>query len=73
MLDLLPWVFLFFVPAVTMRAIADDARSGVLEVVLTHPLTELELILGEYLGGVLFLWIGLALTLPIPLGLAFGA
>src|SRR5919202_1569691 len=35
MLDLLPWVFLFFVPAVTMRAISDDARTGVLEVVLT--------------------------------------
>ncbi len=73
MLDLLPWEMLFFVPAVTMRALAEDTRSGQLEVLLAQPLTELELLLGKYLGGVLFLWIALALTLPIPLGLSLGA
>ncbi|HXE58518.1 MAG TPA: Gldg family protein [Gemmatimonadales bacterium] len=73
MLDLLPWVFLFFVPAVTMRTLAEDTRSGLLEVVLAQPLSELELLLGKYLGSVLFLWTALALTLPIPLGLAIGA
>lgn len=73
MLDMLPWVFLFFVPAVSMRTLAEDTRGGVLEVVLTQPLTELELLLGKYLGAVFFLWIGLALTLPIPLGLTLGA
>jgi ABC-2 type transport system permease protein len=73
MLDLLPWEFLFFVPAVTMRALAEDIRSGQIEVVLAQPLSELELLLGKYLGSVLFLWIALALTLAIPLGLAAGA
>ena len=73
MLDLLPWEFLFFVPAVTMRALAEDIRSGQIEVVLAQPLSELELLLGKYLGSVLFLWIALALTLAIPLGLAVGA
>lgn len=73
MLELLPWMLLFFVPAITMRALAEDSRSGVLEVVLTQPLTELELLLGKYLGAVLVLWLGLALTLPIPVGLALGA
>src|SRR5215216_6192560 len=34
MLDLLPWEFLFFVPAVTMRSLAEDVRGGQLEVVL---------------------------------------
>src|SRR2546426_2127423 len=34
MFDFLPWVLLFLVPAVTMRALAEDARSGTLEVVL---------------------------------------
>ncbi|OGU32195.1 MAG: hypothetical protein A3K13_02355 [Gemmatimonadetes bacterium RIFCSPLOWO2_12_FULL_68_9] len=38
MLDLLPWVFLFFVPAVTMRALAEESRSGTLEVVLAQPI-----------------------------------
>jgi ABC-type uncharacterized transport system involved in gliding motility auxiliary subunit/ABC-type transport system involved in multi-copper enzyme maturation permease subunit len=73
MLDLLPWVLLFFVPAVTMRTVAEDSRNGVLEVVLAQPITELELLAGKYLGSVLFLWIALALTLPIPLALSLGA
>src|SRR6266581_2167831 len=64
---------LFLVPAVTMRALAEDARSGTLEVVLAQPVTELELVLGKYVGAVLFLVIALGLTLPIPLGLALGA
>ena len=73
MLDLLPWLLLFLVPAVTMRALAEDTRSGIIEVVLAQPITELELLLGKYLGQVCFLWIALAATLPIPLGLALGA
>lgn len=73
MLDLLPWLLLFFVPAVTMRALAEDVRGGTLEVVLAQPITELELLLGKYAGQVLFLWLALALTLLVPLGLWLGA
>jgi ABC-type uncharacterized transport system involved in gliding motility auxiliary subunit/ABC-type transport system involved in multi-copper enzyme maturation permease subunit len=73
MLDLLPWLLLFFVPAVTMRALAEDLRSGTLEVVLAQPITELQLLVGKYVGQVLFLWLALALTLVIPLGLWLGA
>jgi ABC-2 type transport system permease protein len=73
MLDLLPWLLLFLVPAVTMRALADDARTGTLEVVLAQPLSEFELVLGKYLGALLFLWAGLALTLLVPVGLSLGA
>ena len=73
MLDLLPWMFLFFVPAVTMRSFAEDVRTGTLEVVLAQPITELQLLLGKYLGQVLFVWLALALTLPIPVGLSLGA
>ena len=73
MLDLLPWLFLFFVPAVSMRVIAEETRTGMLELVLTQPVNDLELVLGKYLGALCFLGIGLALTLPIPIGLAMGA
>jgi ABC-type uncharacterized transport system involved in gliding motility auxiliary subunit len=73
MLDLLPWVLLFLVPAVTMRALAEDTRSGVIEIVLAQPITEFELLLGKYLGQLLFILIALALTLPVPLGLRLGA
>jgi len=73
MLDLLPWEFLFFIPAVTMRSLAEDIRGGQLEVVLAQPLSELELLIGKYLASVLFLWIALALSGFIPLGLSLGA
>ena len=72
MLDFLPWLLLFLVPAVTMRALAEDVRSGTLEVVLAQPISELELLLGKYVGQVLFLWLALALTLTIPLALTLG-
>lgn len=73
MLDLLPWIFLFLVPAVTMRALAEDARTGTLELMLAQPVTELELVAGKYLGALLFLWVALFLTLAVPAGLAIGA
>lgn len=72
MLDLLPWLFLFFVPAIAMRSLAEDSRSGVLEVVLAHPVSEAELVLGKFLGVLVVLVGALALTLFIPLGLRFG-
>ncbi len=73
MLELLPWLMLFFVPAVTMRALAEDIRAGTLEVVLAQPISELQLLLGKYVGQLLFVWLALALTLPIPIGFSFGA
>jgi ABC-type uncharacterized transport system involved in gliding motility auxiliary subunit len=73
MLDFLPWILLFFVPAVTMRALAEDTRSGQVEVLLAQPVTELELLLGKYVGALAFLWIALAATLPIPLALSTAA
>lgn len=69
MFDLLPWIFLFFVPAVTMGALAEEKRQGTLEVVLSHPLREHEFLLGKYLGNFLFLAIALGATLMAPLTL----
>lgn len=73
MLDILPWLYLFFVPAVSMRTLAEDTRTGQLEVVLSQPINELQLLAGKYLGATFFLWLALLLTLPIPLGLSLGA
>lgn len=73
MLDLFPWLMLFFVPAVTMRSLAEDNRGGQLEVLLAQPLTELELLLGKFLGAVMFLWLALLLTLPLALALELGS
>ena len=73
MLDFLPWVFLFFGPAIAMRALAEDHKSGLLEIVLAQPVSEAELLLGKYLGVLIVLGIALAATLPIPVGLALGS
>lgn len=73
MMDMLPWLMLFFVPAVAMRTLAEDTRTGQLEVLLAQPITEFELLAGKYLGAVFFLWAGLLLTLPVPLGLSLGS
>lgn len=46
-----PWVFLFLVPAVTMRMIAEEKRSGTLELLLSRPVSEGHIIYGKYLAA----------------------
>lgn len=38
----LPWLFIIFIPAVTMRSVSQEKEQGTLELVLTHPVTELD-------------------------------
>ncbi len=65
--------FLLAGPLLTMRLIAEEARTGTLELLLTQPLREVELVLGKYLGSVFFLIVMLVATLYFPLLLqAFG-
>jgi ABC-2 type transport system permease protein len=47
-------IFLFTIPALTMRSIADERRSGTMELLLTAPVRDGELIVGKWLGGYLF-------------------
>ncbi len=47
-----PWLFLFLVPAATMRMFADEWRSGTIELILTRPISETALVVGKYLGAV---------------------
>ena len=70
--DLLPWLLLFFVPAATMRSLAAEKKDGTLEILLSHPISEAEVIIGKLASNVIFVLIGLALTLPIAIGLSFG-
>jgi len=72
MFDLLPWVFLFFIPAVTMGALAEERRLGTIEVALSQPIRDGELLLGKFLGDLGFIAIALAATLFVPLLLLLG-
>lgn len=47
---LAPWVFLFLIPAITMRTFAEEKKAGTIELLLTKPLSGLQLILGKFLA-----------------------
>ncbi len=60
-------VFLFAVPAVTMRLLAEEQKMGTLELLLTAPVRDAELVVGKWLGAFLFVLTLLAVTLVYPL------
>jgi ABC-2 type transport system permease protein len=60
-------VFLFAVPALTMRLLADEQRMGTLELLLTTPVRDGELVVGKWLGAFLFMLTIIAVTLVYPL------
>jgi ABC-2 type transport system permease protein len=55
------------IPAITMRLVADEARMGTLELLLTAPVRDFELVAGKWLGGFLFILTIIAVTLVYPL------
>ncbi len=58
-----PWVYLFLIPAVTMRLFAEEKKTGTLELLVTKPLTELQIIVAKYLAGVVIVILSIAPTL----------
>ncbi|MCB0779770.1 MAG: gliding motility-associated ABC transporter permease subunit GldF [Flavobacteriales bacterium] len=58
-----PWVFLFLLPAVTMRSFSEEKRTGTMELLLTKPLTELQVVMAKYAAAVLLLALALLPTL----------
>jgi ABC-2 type transport system permease protein len=73
MFELMPWLLLFFVPAVSMRALAEERSRGTQELVLAQPIREIEYLLGKFLGVMGFLSVALAGTLGAALALRLGA
>jgi ABC-2 type transport system permease protein len=60
-------VLLFVTPAVTMRLLADEQRLGTMELLLTAPIRDWELIVGKWLGGFLFLFTIVTITWLYPI------
>jgi ABC-2 type transport system permease protein len=58
-----PWVFLFLIPAITMRSFADEKSSGTIELLHTRPLSDLSIILAKYFGGLALVIFSLLPTL----------
>lgn len=60
-----PWLYLFLIPAVSMRLWAEERKSGSIELLMTQPVTLWEAVLGKYFAAWLFAALALALTFPI--------
>ena len=68
--SLLPWIFLLIIPAVTMRIWSEEKKSGTIELLLTLPIKDIEIVLGKFLSGMIFIFIALLLTLASPIVIA---
>ena len=60
-----PWLYLFLVPALSMRLWAEERKSGTLELLMTLPLSLRDMVVGKFLAAWIFTGIALALTFPI--------
>jgi ABC-2 type transport system permease protein len=67
----IPLLTLLLVPALTMRLWAEEAKTGTLELLLTLPAKDIELVIGKFLASWILLLVGLLLTLPLALSVAF--
>ena len=58
------WTLFFFIPALTMKLVAEEKKTGTLEMLLTKPVTDWQVLWGKFLATLLLIVVALALTLP---------
>jgi len=66
-----PWLYLFLIPAVSMRLWSEERKSGTIELLFTLPINSWDAILGKFLAAWTFIAISLALTFPMILTVAY--
>ena len=60
---LAPWILLFLIPAITMKSFSEEKKQGTLEILLTTPITKIQLVLGKFFGAYTLIILALAPTL----------
>jgi len=60
-----PWLYLFLIPAISMRLWAEEKKSGSIELLMTLPISIVQAVLGKYLAAWLFAGLALLLTFPL--------
>ncbi len=66
-----PFIFMVLIPAITMRMIAEERRSGTIELLFTRPISDLNIVLAKYFAGVTLVFISLIPTLIYYLSMHF--
>jgi ABC-2 type transport system permease protein len=61
--DIGPMIFMFLVPAITMRLFAEENQNGTIELLVTRPIKELSVIMGKYLAAMLVIFFAILPTL----------
>ncbi|MBV6479641.1 MAG: hypothetical protein HGGPFJEG_02428 [Ignavibacteria bacterium] len=69
--DIIPFIFLFFVPAISMRTFAEEKKSGTIELLLTKPITDTDIVVGKFLAALALTGIALLFTLIYVISLSF--
>ena len=68
--EFLPYIFLIFIPAITMRSWAEEKRNKTIELLLTLPLKDTQIVAGKFLAAVGFLKITLLCSISVPITIA---
>jgi len=63
--EYLPWLLLFLVPAITMGSVSQEKSEGTLELLLTHPLKSIDLVLGKFFASVGMVVLALLFAIPV--------
>lgn len=58
-----PWIYLFLIPAITMRTFSEEKKNGTIELLLTRPLSDLQIVLAKYFAGLTLVVVSLLPTL----------
>ena len=66
-LGVIPFIFIFFIPAITMRLLSEEKKTGTIELLVTMPISDLEIVLGKYFAGLGLLIVALVFTIPFAL------
>jgi ABC-2 type transport system permease protein len=63
---IVPWLFLIFIPALTMRAFSEEKRLNTIEVLLTLPVSEMQIVVSKFFAHLVLVMIALLLTFSLP-------